>query len=315
MALFIGVDTSNYTTSVAAFDSESGQVVQKKRLLRVKEGERGLRQNEAVFQHTLALPELVRELFAELGDAPVAGVAASVKPRDEEGSYMPCFLVGSGAASMLASALRVPFYETTHQAGHILAALYSAGKTDLLQEPFLAFHVSGGTTEALLVSPGEERIVRTEIVARTLDLNAGQAVDRVGVAMGLGFPAGAQLDRLAAESNKKFSIKPVLKGSDCCLSGLENICQNKIDAGEAKTDIAKYCIDYLSETLGAMTDTLIDGFGSLPLVFSGGVTANSMIRKRFTERFGAFFAEPQFSADNAAGVALFAWLKDGEYGL
>lgn len=315
MAVFIGIDTSNYTTSAAAYDSERGQVIQKKRLLHVKEGERGLRQNEAVFQHTVALPELVEALFDALGGAPAAGVAVSAKPRDEAGSYMPCFLVGAGAGRMIANALRVPLYETTHQAGHILAALHSAEKTALLREPFLAFHVSGGTTEALLVSPDRERIVRTEIVAKTLDLNAGQAVDRVGVAMGLGFPAGAQLDRLAAQSGQAYSIKPVLKGSDCCLSGIENLCIHKINAGEPKEDIAKFCIDYLSETLSAMAKSLLERFGSLPLVFSGGVMANSMIRERFTARFGAFFAEPQFSADNAAGVALFGWLKDERYGL
>ena len=94
---FLGIDTSNYTTSVAVYDSEANKVYQTKKLLPVKQGELGLRQSDAVFHHTKQLPDMVELLFAEHDFAPEA-VSVSVRPRNIEGSYMPCFLCGEGFA-------------------------------------------------------------------------------------------------------------------------------------------------------------------------------------------------------------------------
>lgn len=310
MAVYLGFDTSNYTSSLAAFDSMSGQVISKKKLLKVREGERGLRQNEAVFQHTVNLPSLIDELFSEIRGKEISAISASVSPRGETGSYMPCFLVGSGMAQGLSSALNIPLCTTSHQTGHILAALYSADKLSLISESFIAFHVSGGTTEALLVSPDDENLIKTSIIAKTLDLNAGQVVDRVGLALGLSFPAGAELDRLAVKSQRDFRVKTALRGSDCCLSGLENLCLKMINEKEGKEDVSKFCIDYLSQTLEEMTFLLLEKYGQLPLLFSGGVMSNTIIKQRFTKQFGAFFASADLSSDNAVGTGIYGYLKE-----
>lgn len=247
MAVYLGIDTSNYTTSAAAFDDVSGCVFQKKMLLPVKSGERGLRQSDAVFHHTQQLWQVVSAVIDECGKPDFIG--ASYAPRDAEGSYMPCFTVGLNTAKCLSSALGVPLYEFSHQAGHVAAAVYSSGHIELFDREFIAFHVSGGTTEALLVRPDEEKLLNIDIIGRTLDLNAGQAVDRVGVAIGLKFPAGAELEKLALKSQKVFKPKPCVKGTDCCLSGIENKCLDMIKNGEEQCNIALYCLDSVSAAL------------------------------------------------------------------
>ena len=299
----LGVDTSNYTTSAALYDSESSRVFEKRRLLRVKPGELGLRQSDAVFQHTVALPELLRELFAEAGLTPDA-IAVSTAPRDAAGSYMPCFMVGKGTAESLGAAFARPVRYFSHQAGHIAAALYSAGKLDWLEREFLAFHVSGGTTEAVRVTPDREKILRTELAAESLDLKAGQAVDRVGVTLGLPFPAGPALDALSRESGKKYHIKPFLRDGNCSLSGVQNRCEQMKAAGEADCDIALYCVESVCAALRGMTRALVEKYPGLPLLYSGGVMSNSLIRERFTKEFNAVFAAPGYSSDNAVGIAV-----------
>ncbi len=302
--MYIGFDTSNYTTSVAAFDGE--KITQAKRILSVKQGERGLRQSEAVFQHTVNLPSLIGALDFNIVDA----VGVSTKPRNAEGSYMPCFLVGAGVAKAVAKTASSPLYETSHQVGHILAALYSAGRLDLINEKFIAFHLSGGTTEALLVSPHTEEIIKAEIIAESLDLKAGQAIDRTGVMLGMRFPCGKELDELSKKSGKVFSVKPSMKGADCSLSGIENKARGMLEAGEAKEDIARFVLEYISETVLAMLDELFKNYGRRHVIFSGGVSSNSLLREKLNNYHDVYFAKPEFSLDNAAGTAIYAYLKD-----
>ncbi len=301
----LGIDTSNYTTSACIYDSETGEVFQQKLLLPVKEGEKGLRQSDAVFHHTARLYPLVEKLFERCGTE-FDAIGVSEKPRDAEGSYMPCFLVGVNAARCVGAATAKPVYGFSHQAGHIAAALYSSGKMNLMNEKFIAFHVSGGTSEMLLVSPGSERVFDVEIIGGTSDLNCGQAVDRAGVMMGLSFPCGMELERLALGSDKVFNPKVCVKDGKCSLSGLENQCRKMLDAGESKEDTARYCLDFICKTLEKMTEYALSEYGDLPLVFAGGVMSNSIIRNKIRSRFGASFAQPEFSCDNAAGVAILA---------
>lgn len=306
--LTLGFDTSNYTTSVCIYDSESGRMHQKKLLLPVKDGEKGLRQSDAVFHHTARLYPLVRELFGEV-EGEIEAVGVSEKPRDAEGSYMPCFLVGVNAATCVASALRKPLYGFSHQAGHIAAALYSCGKTELINQKFIAFHVSGGTSEMLLVSPDAERGFDIEIIGGTDDLNCGQAVDRAGVMMGLSFPCGRELEALALTSKKTFNPKVCVKGGRCGLSGLENQCKKMLANGESCEDTARYCIDFIAKTVEKMTGFAVSEYGGLPLVYAGGVMSNTIIRNRIQGKFNASFAAPEFSCDNAAGIAYLTALK------
>ena len=304
----LGIDTSNYTTSVCIYDSENGIMLQKKLLLPVKEGEKGLRQSDAVFHHTSRLYPLMREAFDEFGGE-IEAIGVSEKPRDAQGSYMPCFLVGVNAANCIGAANRKPVYGFSHQSGHIAAALYSCGKIELMKEKFIAFHVSGGTSEMLLVTPDDERIFGVEIIGETLDLNCGQAVDRCGVMMGLRFPCGKELEKLALQSEKKYNPKVCVKDGKCSLSGLENQCKKMLDSGENHENVARYCLDFICKTLEKMTEYALEKHGNLPLVFAGGVMSNSIIREKIQNRFGASFAEPDFSCDNAAGVALLAAVK------
>lgn len=310
MCSILGIDTSNYTTSAALFDAKSGIVRHKKQLLPVKQGQMGLRQSDAVFHHTQQLPSILEQLLKEETSPPMA-LGASFRPRDVEGSYMPCFTVGSGTARSLAAALHIPLYRFSHQAGHIAAGLYSAGRLDLLSERFLAFHVSGGTTEAVLVHPDSERVICCELLARTLDLNAGQAIDRVGGMLDLPFPAGPSLEQLAFSCQEEIKVHPVVKGVDCCLSGVENLCRNMLEKGEEPRKIARFCITYLAEALALMCHRLLDLYGPLPVLFAGGVMSNGIIRKRFTNEFNGLFAQPEFSADNAAGIAVLTAVKAG----
>lgn len=303
--MYLGFDTSNYTTSVALFDGKN--IIMQKKLLEVKQGERGLRQSDAVFQHTVNMPKLIDNIKASSKD--LKAVAVSNKPRNIEGSYMPCFLVGENTATAVASFSNLPIYKTSHQVGHILAALYSVGRLDLINEPFIAFHVSGGTTEALMVTPDEEQIIKAELIAESTDLKAGQAVDRTGVMLGLKFPCGPEIDKLAQSSGKNFKIKPSIKGLNCSLSGVENKVKKMIESGEEQADIAKFVISYIATSLDKMTENIIKEYGKLPLVFAGGVMSNTIINKQISDKYDAMFAEPQYSCDNAAGIAIYAYLK------
>lgn len=223
---------------------------------------------------------------------------------------MPCFLVGVNTANAVSKAAGVPMYETSHQVGHILASLYSVNRLDLTNERFIAFHLSGGTTEALLVKPDESEIISAEIIAQSLDLKAGQAVDRTGVMLGLDFPCGKQLDLLSRECEQNFKIKPGMKGLDCSLSGVENKAHAMLENGASKQEIAKFTLTYISQTICEMLRRIKREYGELPVVFSGGVASNSLLSQYVNNEFNAYFAQSEFSLDNAAGCAVYAYLKE-----
>ena len=313
MALVLGIDTSNYTTSCALYDSERNTVVQRKQLLPVKQGECGIRQSDAVFHHTRQLPVLMEDLFSVCQNPRVDAVCASLTPRRQEGSYMPCFTVGSGVARCIASSLGVPLYDVSHQQGHIAAALYSSDKLSYLNKPFLAFHVSGGTTEAIFVTPSEQDVISCEIVGKTLDLNAGQLIDRIGVMMGLDFPCGKELEKLALQYNDKIKVKSVLKGNDCCLSGFENKLSALYRETGDKYLVSATTLSYVEATISAMTEGILATLGDVPVVYAGGVMSNTIIKNKLCTKFNAEFAQPEYSCDNAVGVAVLGAVKFTEH--
>ena len=308
MSYYLGIDTSNYTTSAAIYSPENG-MQHRKMLLPVKDGECGLRQSDAVFHHVQQLPLVIEELMSGF-EGKIEAVGVSSRPQNAEGSYMPCFTVGHSTARVLAKTLNVPLYTFSHQSGHIAAALFSADCPELWDKRFLAFHVSGGTTEAVLVEPDGEASFSERLAAKTLDLNAGQLIDRVGVMMGLAFPCGREMERLASSfSGKLPKVRATLKGADCCLSGIENICRRKYEGGASREETAAYCLKYVEKTILAMGTELVREFGSLPVLFAGGVMSDRLIRRSLSESFDSYFAEPEFSADNAAGIALLCMKK------
>lgn len=296
----LGLDTSNYTTSAACCDLAADELRQEKRLLPVAAGEKGLRQSDAVFHHVRQLPELLERLNCR---RPVA-VAASTAPREEAGSYMPCFLVGEGTGRSLAATLDVPFYAFSHQQGHVAAALYGAGRLDLLARECLAFHVSGGTTEALLVRPAADAVIHCTRVAQSRDLKAGQLIDRTGLLLGLPFPAGPALEELALQAAGTYQPRAAMEGADCHLSGVENQCRQLWESGQPREEVAAFCLASVQVALAAMTEALLQRYGPLPVVYAGGVMSNSLLRRALGDRFGGVFAPPVYAADNAAGIAL-----------
>jgi N6-L-threonylcarbamoyladenine synthase len=308
LGAYLGIDTSNYTTSVALLDGE--HILQRKKLLPVREGELGLRQSDAVFEHTRQLPALLEECCREAPSARLAAVGFSARPRDQEGSYMPCFLAGESAARSVAAACHITAYSFSHQAGHIAAALYSTGNMQLFESPFICFHFSGGTTDCLLVSPDAGRVFSVELLAASLDLKAGQAVDRVGRMLGLPFPAGAALSALAEQSGQEYRVRLTFRGDDVSLSGVENRCETMLRSGAAAPDIARFCLEHICEAASRMTENALRRCGELPLIYAGGVMCSSYIRPRLSAKYGGAFADPAFSSDNAAGLAVLAMVKE-----
>lgn len=308
--IIIGIDTSNYTTSASVCTLDGEIVLNLKRLLPVAEGERGLRQSDALFAHTKNLPEIMEGLgeFLEANypERRIAAVGYSRTPRDVEGSYMPCFLSGVAVAKALSATHGCPAYGFSHQSGHIMAALYSAGRLDLLEgdEPLAAFHVSGGTTEILLVTPREDGF-SVELIGGTADINAGQAIDRAGVMMGMRFPCGREMeslltDRDIARSKTKISVK----GLECNLSGLENLTKKLYAERGDAAEVSAYCFDFVADTLLKLTENLRERYPNIPIIYAGGVMSNKRIGARLAELSNTYFSAPEFSSDNAAGVAL-----------
>ncbi len=302
---FVGIDTSNYTTSAALCDGGGEVLANIKAPLPVAEGGRGLRQSDAVFAHIKNLPEVMSKLGPFLEGGQVAAVGVSAKPRDAEGSYMPCFLSGVAAASAFAVACGVPLYEFSHQSGHIMAAAYSSGGLEeLMQRDFCAFHVSGGTTETVKVSPRECGF-DVELIGGSADLCAGQAIDRVGVMMGLRFPCGPELEVLARQNIRPLPKPKIsVRGLECNLSGLENMAAKLYSETEDKAYVAAYTLNFIGETLRALRRGITERYGNIPTLFGGGVMSNEIIKDKIGRGKGNFYSEPAFSADNAAGISL-----------
>jgi N6-L-threonylcarbamoyladenine synthase len=303
---YLGIDTSNYTTSLALADKDGQIIANLKAPLPVKDGERGLRQSDALFAHTKNLPGLTDQLRTILEGYTVAGIGYSTRPRSVEGSYMPCFLAGVSAAHAMMAVTGAPGIEVSHQDGHVMAAMYSAGAIEtLMQTPFAAFHVSGGTTELLYVNPHHDGF-DISLVGQSLDLHAGQAVDRICVAMGMHFPCGPALEKAAAECTVRVPKPRIcVKGCDCHLSGLENLALSLYEKTGDISLCAAYTLDFIAQSLLGMCDGVKERYGDIPLLFAGGVMSNRRIQQTIAAKYpSAYFASPAFSADNAAGVAL-----------
>lgn len=288
--MFLGIDTSCYTTSVAIV-SDSGEIVaDERRLLTVKPGERGLRQSEGVFQHIKNLPVLIEQVKEYLPHVKAVGVSA--KPRNVEGSYMPVFLSGESFAKAIAASLSVPLILADHQSGHIMAAAKSAGFKP--EGEFVAIHLSGGTTEILKVT-GEN----AEIIGKTLDIPAGQLIDRTGVMCGLSFPCGKEMDALSVQTDIKLPVS--VKNSDINFSGAEIQAEKFYKSGKAAEEIYSAVFDAIARSL----EKAIKNAGNFDVLPVGGVSSNRRIRQYLEKALGGkvHFAKPEYMTDNAVGIA------------
>ena len=307
----IGIDTSNYTTSIAFFDGKSGENCS--RLLPVKQGELGLRQSDAVFAHIKSLPELSGRLFSNVRKEEVTAVGVSTRPRAVEGSYMPCFMVGYSHAKMLADLLNVPLVEVSHQQGHVASSLWSADALELMDSPHLAWHLSGGTTELLLVEP-EEKNVKCTKIGGTTDISAGQLIDRTGQLLQLPFPSGKHLDVLSKGAVMQDVFKVKCNNMAFSLSGVQNKVQQFHNQHGVSAETAAYALRCVAKAVYLATEQALQAYPGLKVVFSGGVASNSMLRE-LTAPLHPIFAQPQYSTDNAMGVAVLAHrITEGAYG-
>ncbi len=322
----LGIDTSNYTTSAAFVDGELNIIADSRKVLEVKQGERGLRQSQALFEHIGNMPGIFEELFRQAEKDPeffrerICAVAVSERPRPVEGSYMPVFQAGISQGKALAAALGVPCFGYSHQEGHLAAALPGSG---LIPEgDFLALHLSGGTTEVLKcrkLKADEGPAFDIEIVGGTKDLSYGQLIDRVGVSLGFSFPCGKELDRIALEysGNQDSGLLP-----DFCrirtengrinLSGIETQIQRYISeetvSGKKPEDlagtIAVSLMDRILESLMKMIGQCREATGIRPVLLSGGVAASRYLRDRLKAEKDLYFGRTELSSDNAAGIAV-----------
>ena len=300
----LGIDTSNYTTSVAVYDGTGYK--HSRKILDVKEGMRGIRQSDGVFIHNRELPDMIAERLRESGRE-IAAVGVSTRPRSVEGSYMPVFTVGHGYARAVAAALGARLFEFSHQDGHIMAGIYSANALELLGEPFISVHLSGGTTE-ILRTEYDGIGFRNGIIGGTLDISAGQLIDRAGVAMGLKFPCGRELEQLANETDEFFKLPVSVKGAYMNLSGAETKLLRGIDGKAPKTarSVLLYIRDVLVKTIAhAAEDT-----GLKKVLVVGGVASNMIIREGLKNLLKpeVYFGSAELSSDNAVGVAVLAAL-------
>ena len=298
----IGFDTSNYTTSIAWFCGNDG--VNCSKLLPVKAGELGLRQSDAVFHHTKSLPELSGRLFSNIDLGEVTAIGVSTRPRAVEGSYMPCFMVGYSHAKLLADAFGVPLVECSHQQGHVAASLWSAGRLNLMDVPHLAWHLSGGTTELLLVEP-QDRNVKCTRIGGTTDISAGQLIDRTGQLLGQPFPAGKHIDALSRIAVNKDLFKVKCPGMEFSLSGVQNKVNAYYENCQDPAETAGYALRCVCYAVYTATKNAMAVYPGLPVVFSGGVASNAMLREKIAP-LNPIFAKPEFSTDNAMGVAVLA---------
>ena len=324
----IGIDTSCYTTSLAVLDADGQLVIDSRKLLKVKTGERGLRQSDGLFQHIVNLEEMVSQL--DFAKGKIKSVTASKKPRNEDGSYMPVFRGGSLAGSFLAAGSNGKYYELSHQEGHLFSALWSLRNSVKLGEldRFMFFHISGGTTELLLAERQNEVIlaeVQNDIrykltkIGGSTDLNGGQFIDRVGVASGLDFPSGSEMDQLLqkfllnGQKVKKINLRITIKGSEFSFSGPETQAVRLLESGEEKEHIFKSVFDSIEKALGEAVIYAGKEYGINKIVVSGGVAANSFIREGLIKRLSkenidVLFPDIKYASDNAVGNAYFGLL-------
>ncbi len=312
--IYIGIDTSNYTTSICAVDESGAVFFEDRRLLQVPKGKNGLQQSAALFQHLTRLPDRLDVLQDALSEKMIKAVGVSSKPRPRPGSYMPVFLPGLLAAKGIAAGAKVNLWETTHQEGHIAAAEASANLPIEGDRPFLVYHLSGGTTDLLWVKKNGSGYTIRELYS-SLDLHVGQFIDRIGVAMGLSFPSGKEIEALAMRSNGNFpAIPSAVKSGAPSFSGPLTAALKLLDQGVPKEQLAASVLRVVATSLEKSLRFAMEQTGIERILFVGGVASNQLVKQRLQMRFGEteerkqrlYFCDPYYASDNAYGVALIA---------
>ena len=299
MSLWLGIDTSNYTTSIGV---AGDRVVNLRQIIDIKEGMCGIRQSDGVFVHLKTFPKLFDTLDIDM--SAVRAIGVSTRPRSQEGSYMPVFVAGQSFAQVIAKSLDVPIYEFSHQDGHIMAGIMSGDYEELTEGDFCAVHMSGGTTEILKCRYNGNGF-DVEIVGGTLDIAAGQLIDRLGVSMGMKFPCGKEIDRLSLEQNHAVHLKTAVKDGYMNFSGLENKLKQMQEEPSIKARTVLL-------TIGESIAKAVNFQNAERVLFVGGVASSEFLREYLKENINAkvFFAQGGLSSDNAVGIAELAKRKE-----
>lgn len=310
LEVYLGIDTSCYTTSVAFMDKDAHLAGESRQILKVREGRCGLQQSEMVFQHTRNLPEMIKNAMP--ASARVIGVCASGCPRPLADSYMPAFLVGAGFAHSLSVLNNIPLWLISHQENHLLAGKWSAGGPE--DERFLLLHASGGTTDLLLAEHQSDESYKLTEVGGSVDLHAGQFIDRIGVSLGLQFPAGPALEKFAQTADEITVLPVSVKGCKASLSGPATAAERKLASGADPAGIAAGVQKVLAETFYRLIYNACEQYKTHSVLIAGGVASNSYIREYLHERLdkkkiSLWHPQAQYSCDNACGCAAFAVLK------
>jgi len=307
-SIVLGIDTSNYRTSAAVYNAVTGEYTNCGRLIGVPEGAIGVRQSEALFQHTVGLHSLIANLPYGV---PLKAVGVSTRPRAVEGSYMPCFLAGESVARSAAHLLGVPLIACSHQQGHLAAAAMSADRLELLDGAFLAWHLSGGTTELLYVQPGEDGLPEARCIGGSEDLSAGQLIDRCGRLLGLSFPAGADLDELQEACTEPVrAFRPKVKNCRFSLSGMQNQVEALVQKGTPPETVARFTVETICSAVAEATRQALEQY-PLPVLCAGGVMSCTFLREELPKQFDCCFGADMLSGDNAVGTAVLAARRVG----
>lgn len=300
MPLYLGIDSSNYTSSAAITDENGNIILETRRLLKVKPGEKGLRQSDALFQHWENFPELLEPALMQYGKD-LAGVCASSRPRPVEGSYMPVFRAGTALGRTIAASLGIPYTETSHQEGHIAAA--ALGSDLDLKQPVVCAHLSGGTLELVLVK--DKQIT---IQAATKDISYGQLLDRFGVSKGFAFPAGKYIDQAALNYEPQGEKNPFTRitvlDDGLNLSGLETQLKTRGE-GLSQEALAYFLMERISESFVKLTERVLERTGASQMLVTGGVASSRFLRNYCGKKHADWvFGQPALCSDNAVGPSL-----------
>lgn len=314
MKAYIGIDTSCYTTSVALVDEKKNLLADERIMLEVKKGEKGLRQSEAVFQHIKNCGQIFQRIEPLVSGLDIAAVAASTKPRPVQASYMPVFVVAENIAKTISGTKNIPFYCTSHQENHLMAGIWSAGGPRC--DCFLVLHLSGGTTELLVVETAEIGF-NIRIIGASSDISAGQFIDRIGVAMGLSFPSGMYIEKLAFKAGTckdKIKIPYSVDGLTVSFSGPESHGRRLLEDGADKEQLALGVLDCISGVLQELISNAGKQTGINQVLLVGGVSSNNYIKNCLKQKSGCglYFPDPEYCRDNAVGTALAALSMNGK---
>lgn len=302
----LGIDTSAYTTSIAIIEQDSKEIIiNKRRILTVPIGQKGLRQQDAVFQHIKNFQELYSQIDVDFNN--IRTVSVSSRPRNVEGSYMPVFTVGQNYGKIISKSLNCNYLEYSHQENHIAASLLNNYKE--INNNILAIHLSGGTTEFLKVcksNKGYEAV----ILGGSKDITFGQLIDRVGTLFNFKFPCGLYMENYLNNNNNIEKIKtPKISGDAYInLSGMENFYSNLYLSNKFNIEsIINSLFTYIAECIIHIINEIKLNFNIETIIIAGGVASNSLIRNRvlstLTNQFNIIFPTKENASDNAVGTA------------